>query len=48
MSGKEEMGTEEEKMWKIDGYVSAAVAAYSVETRGEDGLTGSGQECGPL
>ena len=38
----------EEIKWKIDGYVSAAVAAYSAETRGEDGLTGSGQECGPL
>lgn len=42
------MGKEEEIKWKIDGYVSAAVAAYSAERRGEAGLKGSGQECGPL
>lgn len=34
--------------WKIDGYISASVAAYSAERRKETGLKGSGQECGPL
>lgn len=34
--------------WKIDGYISAAVAARSAYRRGVVGLTGSGQECGPF
>jgi len=36
------------KIWKIDGYISAAHASRAAEIRGEDGLTGIGQECGPI
>jgi hypothetical protein len=39
---------EEKQEWIIDGYVSAAVATHNAERRGVDGLTGSGQECGPF
>ena len=38
----------EEEKWKIDGYTSARSATRNAERRGEVGLTGSGQECGPL
>lgn len=38
----------EEMKWKVDGYISAAVATYSAERRSEVGLVGSGQECGPM
>jgi hypothetical protein len=37
-----------ETNWKIDGYTSAAIALRSAERRGEVGLKGSGQECGPV
>jgi len=33
---------------KVRGYRSAGLAAEAAKRRGEFGLTGSGQECGPI
>jgi hypothetical protein len=34
--------------WIIDGYTSANHATNAANKRGESGLTGSGQSCGPI
>jgi len=38
----------EKKIWKIDGYKSQLIATRAAEIRGEAGVTGSGQDCGPV